>query len=195
MITRKLGQVGENRPLMRVVSLNVGMPREIAGPGGRVLTGIFKSAVEGRRRIAGNRIDGDGQADARYHGGADKAVYAYAGEHYAFWCRELGVPALPPGAFGENLTTEGLLEEAVRVGDRFRVATAELVARGPRHPCFKLGLRHGRADIVEMFKKSGRCGVYFAVAREGEIGAGDAIVPLGGDPAAPTVVEVFRAKR
>jgi len=180
---------------MRVLSLNVGLPREIDGPGGKVLTGIFKSAVAGRRRLARDRIDGDGQADPSFHGGAEKAVYAYASEHYDYWLRELGVEALPWGAFGENLTTAGLFEGTVRVGDRIRVGSAELVAKGPRRPCFKLGLRHGRLDLVERFKASGRCGIYFGVGREGEIGAGDAIELLASDASAPTIVEVFRSPR
>jgi len=179
---------------MRIVSVNVGLPREVEGPGGPVRTGIFKSAVEGRRRVADHHVEGDGQADRRVHGGPDKAVYAYPHEHYAFWREELGVVELPFGAFGENLTTEGLREDEVRVGDRFRAGTVELVAKGPRSPCYKLGLRHGRPDIVERFNRSGRCGIYFGVEREGDLGAGDALVLLSRDPEAPTIAAVFRQR-
>src|SRR5207244_8202025 len=107
------------------------------------------------------------------HGGAEKAVYAYPAEHYDFWRRELPDVELPWGAFGENFTTEGLLEDEVWIGDRYRVGTTELVVTQPRMPCYKLAVRFGRHDIVKRFLKSRRSGFYLAVEREGDIGAGD----------------------
>ena len=105
------------------------------------------------------------------HGGIDKAVYAYPSEHYSFWREELPGIDLPRGVFGENFTTESLLEETVHIGDHFRVSSAEFVVTQPRMPCFKLGIRFDRPDIVKRFLQSGRTGFYFAVLREGEVTA------------------------
>jgi MOSC domain-containing protein YiiM len=160
---------------MRVVSLNVGLPQEIESRSGTIRTSIFKMPVLGRRRVSTLNVEGDEQSDLAVHGGADKAVYAYPSEHYAYWCKELGQTDLPWGAFGENLTTVGLLEADVRIGDRFRVGSAELVVTQPRMPCYKLGIRLGRPDIPKRFLKSGRSGFYCAVTLEGEVGQGDAI--------------------
>lgn len=168
---------------MKVVSLNTGLPREVAWKGKTVRTGIFKRPVEGRLRLTRLNFEGDGQADLTVHGGREKAVYAYPSEHYPFWAAELSRDDLAWGEFGENLTTEGLGEEEVCIGDRFRIGTAELMVTQPRMPCFKLGIRFGRADLVKRFQRSGRSGFYLAVEREGEVGAGDAIqaLPRGGD--------------
>ncbi len=167
---------------MKLVSLNVGLPRELHWNDETVRTSIFKAPVTGRVRLRGNNLDGDRQSDLTVHGGVDKAVYGYPSEHYSFWRGEL-TAELPWGAFGENLTTEGLLEESLCIGDRIRVGTAELAVTQPRQPCFKLGIRHGRPDVVKRFKRSGRPGFYFAVIREGELGAGDSLelVPWEGD--------------
>ena len=120
-------------------------------------------------------FDGDRQADLSVHGGKDKAVYVYPAEHYAYWRRELPDTALPWGIFGENLTTEGLQEDTLQVGDRFRIGSTEVVVTQPRLPCYKLGLRFGRGDIVKRFLASGRLGFYFRVVTEGDIAAGDPI--------------------
>jgi MOSC domain len=137
--------------VVRVVSVNVGLPRTVRWKGRDVTTGIFKQPVEARITLRRLNLDGDRQADLSVHGGAAKAVYAYPVEHYAFWREQLGVE-LPLGAFGENLTVEGLpLEEEVAVGDRFRIGSAELVVTQPRLPCYKLGLRFGREDMVKRF--------------------------------------------
>jgi MOSC domain-containing protein YiiM len=178
---------------MKVVSLNVGLPREIAWRGKSVRTSIFKDAVDGRLRVDASNFEGDGQADLSVHGGLEKAVYAYPSEHYPLWHQELSRRKLPWGAFGENLTTEGLTEDRVRIGDRFRVGSAELVVTQPRLPCFKLGIRLGRPDIVKRFQRSGRSGFYFAVACPGEIGGGDAVGLVSRDSRALTVAEVLRA--
>jgi MOSC domain-containing protein YiiM len=159
---------------MKVLSLNVGGPREVPWDGGTVLTSIFKEPVGGRRRVGKRNVEGDEQSDLTVHGGADKAVYAYPSEHYPAWREELPGTDLPWAAFGENLTTEGLLED-VGIGDRFRVGSAELVVTQPRLPCFKLGIRLGRPDALRKMLASGRTGLYFKVAVEGEVGAGDGI--------------------
>ena len=177
---------------MRVVSVNVGLPREVVWRGKRIATAIGKQPVAGRVAVRALNLDGDRQADLRVHGGPDKAVYAYASESYELWRRERPELELPWGRFGENLTTEGLLEEDVSVGDRFRVGTAELVVTQPRLPCFKLGIRVGRDAFVTEFLERGLLGFYLAVAREGEVAAGDPIVEVERDPDGFRVGEVGR---
>jgi MOSC domain-containing protein YiiM len=160
---------------MNLLSINVGLPREIEWKGKIVRTSIFKSPVQGRVRVARLNLEGDQQSDLSVHGGIDKAVYAYPSEHYPFWHQEFHGVDLPWGAFGENFTTAGLLEETVHIGDRFRGGSAEFVVTQPRMPCFKLGIRFNRPDIVKRFLQSGRTGFYFAVLKEGEVTAGDSI--------------------
>jgi MOSC domain-containing protein YiiM len=175
---------------MRVISVNVGAPRSVAWNRKMVETGIFKAPVAGPVTVGRTNLVGDRQADLTVHGGADKAVYAYPSEHYPFWARELDRPGLPWGMFGENLTTEGLDEGSVRIGDRFVVGTAEFEVSQPRLPCYKLGLRFGRADMVKRFLRSGRLGFYLRVRREGVIEAGDVVRRLASDPAAPTIADL-----
>jgi MOSC domain-containing protein YiiM len=176
----------------RVVSVNVGLPRTVRWKGRDVTTGIFKQPVEGRVPVRRLNLDGDRQADLAVHGGPAKAIYAYPLEHYGFWEQELG-RELPLGMFGENLTVEGLpLEEDAGIGDRFRVGTSELVVTQPRLPCYKLGLRFGRADMVKRFLASGRTGYYLAVAAEGDVGADDRVEVLARHPAAIPVSEITR---
>ena len=176
---------------MRVVSVNVGLPREVAWRGKTVTTAIFKEPVAGRVALRSLNLDGDRQADLTVHGGLEKAVYAYPVEHYPYWRTELADAALAYGAFGENLTTEGLREDAVHVGDRFRIGTEMLVTQ-PRLPCYKLGIRFGRADMVKRFLASGRTGFYLAVLREGEVGAGDAIELVARDEPGVSIAEITR---
>jgi MOSC domain-containing protein YiiM len=175
---------------MRVASVNVGVPREVNWDGTTVVTGIFKTPVAATLAVRRLNIDGDGQANLAVHGGPDKAVYGYPGEHYEFWGERLG-RELTPGNFGENLTTEGLLEDAVNIGDEFRVGTARLVVTQPRMPCFKLGIRFGDAAMVKSFLKAGKPGMYFAVLEEGEVGPGDSIERLAEDESRITVAEMF----
>jgi MOSC domain-containing protein YiiM len=160
---------------MRVISLCVGLPREVDWHGRIVLTSIFKTPVKNRLRVTGVNLEGDRQSDLTVHGGVNKAVYAYPSEHYEYWRRQLPDTDLPWGVFGENLTTEGLLETDVRIGDRIRVGSAEFVVTQPRLPCFKLGIRLGRPDILKQFLQSGRSGFYLAVKAEGYVGPGDSI--------------------
>jgi MOSC domain-containing protein YiiM len=158
------------------------MPREVVAHDRLVLTGIFKSPVEGRIHLHRLNFDGDRQADLRVHGGKDKAVYAYPSEHYRYWREELPEMELPWGVFGENLTTAGLDEEGLHLGDRLRIGEAILRVAQPRLPCYKLGIRFGRDDIIKRFLASGKSGFYFAVDHEGEIGAGDTIEIIDRDP-------------
>ena len=153
----------------------MGLPREVEWRGKPVRTSIFKEPVAGRARVARLNLAGDLQSDLKVHGGADKALYAYPAEHYAFWRDELPGTEFPWGVFGENLTTEGLLEDKVHVGDRFRAGSAEFIVTQPRMPCYKLAIRFNRADMVKRFLRSGRTGFYLAVLREGDVGAGDPI--------------------
>jgi MOSC domain-containing protein YiiM len=159
---------------MRVVSVNVGLPRVHTWQGRFVRTGIFKDPVPGPVTVRKLNLDGDAQADLTVHGGPDKAVYAYPADHYTDWQALLGRD-LSPGAFGENLTTEDLIEEHVHIGDKFRIGTALLVVTQPRMPCFKLGLKFGDVGMIKTFLKVGRPGIYFAVVEEGVVAAGDLI--------------------
>jgi MOSC domain-containing protein YiiM len=176
----------------RVISVNVGTPREVRIGNQSVITAIFKSAVEGRVTLRRNNLDGDRQADLTVHGGAYKAVYLYPSEHYAYWAEELPNDVLPFGMFGENLTTSGLREESVRIGDQLRIGSAVLQVTQPRMPCYKLGIRFNRADMVNRFWLSGRSGIYFSVVEEGELGAGDTIERVGSGPEPITVADVVR---
>lgn len=179
----------------RVVSVNVGLPRHVSWQGRELWTGIFKEPVTGAVQIRRHQMAGDGQADLSVHGGPWKAVYAYPEEHYAFWAEELAESDLAWGHFGENLTLEGLREDDVRIGDRFRMGSAELVVTQPRTPCVKLAARFGRADMVKRFEQSGRSGFYLAVAEEGELEAGAPVERLASDASSMTVAEVLRLAR
>lgn len=179
-------------PSTRVVSVNVGLARTFRLMGREITTAIFKEPTHDRVLIRRLNLDGDRQADLAVHGGFTKAVYAYPVEHYPFW-REVVGQEVPLGAFGENLTVEGLpLEEEVAVGDRFRVGSAELVVTQPRIPCFKLALRFGRKDMVKRLLISGRTGYYLAVEVEGAVAAGDPVETVARHPARIPVAEITR---
>ena len=135
-------------------------------------------------------LDGDGQADLSVHGGSSKAVYVYPAEHYEYWRGKLNGMTLPWGAFGENFTVEGLREETTRIGDRFRIGTAELIVTEPRLPCYKLAVKFGRDDIIKLFLRSRRTGFYCAVEQEGEVGAGTSIESLCLEDNAVTILEL-----
>jgi MOSC domain-containing protein YiiM len=177
---------------MRVLSVNVGLPREVTWRGKPVRTGIYKEPVTGRVPLRRLNLDGDGQADLRVHGGSDKAVYAYPSEYYELWSRERPELEFGPGTFGENLTTEGLLDEHVSIGDGFRFGTAELVVTQPRLPCFKLGIKMGRDEFVTEFLERELFGFYLAVTREGDVEAGDPILAVTRDPHRFGVTELAR---
>ena len=175
---------------MKLLSVNVGLPREVLLKGKLVRTSIFKAPVKGRVPVATLNLKGDEQSDLSAHGGADKAVYAYPSEHYPYWRNELPGMDLHWAIFGENFTTEGMLEEAVHIGDHIKVGSAEFVVTQPRMPCYKLAIRFGRPDIVKRFLHSGRTGFYLAAHREGEVTAGDSIELLARDEHGVTVADV-----
>ncbi len=177
---------------MKIVSLNVGLPREVMWHGRAVTTGIFKEPVAGRVALRTLNLDGDGQADLSVHGGEYKAVYCYPVAHYGYWKKELAGRELPMGMFGENFTTDGLSEDSIHLGDRFSVGSAEVVVTQPRLPCYKLGVRFQSDDMVRRFLASGRTGFYLAVTREGEVDAGDEIKVISRDENAVPVSEVTR---
>ena len=177
---------------MKLISLNVGLPRIVESNGEPVTTGIFKEPKQGPVMLRTLNLDGDRQADLTVHGGISKAVYGYPVEHYEFWRRELPEMELPFGMFGENFTTEGLFEDKLNVGDRFRIGEAEVMVTEPRLPCYKLGIRFGRSDILRRFLQSRRTGFYFAVVKEGEVEAGDEIERLSRDSNDITIADITR---
>jgi len=177
---------------MKVLSVNVGSPREVTWQGKRVTTGIFKEPIQGRVMMHTLNLDGDQQADLTVHGGVSKAVYAYPSEHYNYWRSELPGMDLSWGMFGENFTTEGFLEDAVYIGDRFRIGETEVMVTEPRMPCYKLGIKFGRADIIKRFLASCRTGFYFGVMREGMVGAGDDVELIEREQQEISVADVTR---
>src|SRR5450432_3972826 len=177
---------------MKVVSLNIGIPREVTWHGHVVDTGIFKEPVAGRVPLRKLNLDGDRQADLTVHGGEYKAVYCYPLEHYDYWKEELPGRDLPMGVFGENFTTEGLLENSVHLGDRFSIGSAKVVVTQPRLPCYKLGVRFQADDMVKKFLTSRRSGFYVAVTREGEVGAGDEIKEVARDKYQVSIADIVR---
>ncbi len=177
--------------MAELISVNVGLPRPIDTPSGSVLSGIFKSPIDQRVRVHRHNLDGDGQADLSVHGGENKAVYGYPHEHYPTWAAELGRDDLRPGEFGENLTTKGLLETEVCVGDVFRIGSAVLQVSQPRSPCFKLGIRMGDPTFVRRFHRGGRPGFYFRIVEEGALQIGDAIERIEPGQSGITVYEVW----
>jgi MOSC domain-containing protein YiiM len=179
---------------MKILSVNVGIPRDVLFRGEVVTTGIFKEPVMGRVRLRKLNLDGDKQADLTVHGGPDKAIYTYPSEHYEYWRHELpSTILLPYGMFGENLTTEGLMEDVVNIGDQFQIGcSARVIATQPRMPCYKLGVKFGRMDIIRRFLASGRTGIYFNVLREGEIGPADEIQLIKRDKNNVTVKDIVR---
>ncbi|HEY2646173.1 MAG TPA: MOSC domain-containing protein [Candidatus Acidoferrales bacterium] len=175
-----------------LISVQVGTPRIVSLDGGQITTGIFKFPVRKRIRMGVLDLDGDQQADLSVHGGRDKAVYAYPSEHYTFWKKELPDVEFPWGAFGENLTTSGWLENDVCVGDRFAIGSGEVVVTQPRLPCYKLNLKFDRDDMAKRFLASGYTGFYFRVLREGEIGAGDEIVRVHQDENRVSISDILK---
>jgi len=177
---------------MKILSVNVGLPRQVSWQGKLVTTGIFKEPVNAPVMVRTLNLDGDRQADLTVHGGFDKAIYAYPSEHYDYWRTQLPGVDLPWSMFGENFTTEGLLEENIYIGDRFRIGETEVVVTEPRLPCYKLGIKFGRTDIIKRFLTSRRTGFYFAVAREALVSAGDAINLIGREQEEISVADITR---
>jgi MOSC domain-containing protein YiiM len=177
---------------LEIISLNVGLPRVAAYRDQDVETGIFKEPVAGPVPLRTLNLDGDRQADLTVHGGPNKAVYAYPSEHYEFWRKELPGTKLPWGMFGENLTTKGVLEADLHIGDRLQVGSAIVVVRQPRIPCYKLAVKFHRNDILARFLRSGRSGFYSSVEQEGTVAAGDSFKFLTREQQAITIAEMNR---
>lgn len=177
---------------MKLLSVNVSLPKEVPYRDKTTSTGIFKVPVSGRVMLRTLNLDGDGQADLKNHGGIYKAVYAYSIEHYDYWKRELGRNDFTFGQFGENFTVEEMLDDHIHIGDQFRVGTALLEVTQPRVPCFKLGIKMDSAQFAKLFLNSGRLGFYLRVLQEGEVGAGDNIERTTIGPERMTVREVCR---
>ena len=177
---------------MELISLNVGLPRDVIWKGRTVTTGIYKEPVAGAVRLSKLNLDGDRQADLTVHGGPEKAVYAYPAEHYVYWRSEFRRPELSWGMFGENFTTDGLLEKDTNIGDTFRIGSALVMVTQPRMPCYKLGIKFERDDILKRFLSSLRSGFYFSVLEEGEVAAGDEIKLVARDPNNITVEDITK---
>lgn len=176
---------------MRVISVNVGRPKTVPWHKETVVTSIWKAPVDGPVHVKPFNLYGDEQSDLTVHGGRNKAVYGYPSEHYEYWRRELPHADLTWGAFGENLSTEGLLETDVAIGDRYRIGTTELIATQPRMPCFKLGIRFGDDRMVRRFMASRRSGFYFAIAKAGQLEAGDSVERLSRAEDSVTIAQIL----
>jgi len=177
----------------KIVSVNVGDIRSVIWNGNEIITGFFKNSVPGQVKLRRLGLAGDTQADLKVHGGANKAVYAYPSEHYEYWKGRLQ-SNLSWGYFGENLTTQNMLENSVHVGDQFRIGSVEAVVTQPRFPCYKLGVRVGDMSMVRKFQASGRCGFYMAVIKEGKLAEGDVIELVHQDTTNPTIAEIFMSQ-
>jgi MOSC domain-containing protein YiiM len=186
------GGKDEDRNPMKLLSVNVGLPREVEWHGHIVQTGIYKEPVDGRVALRSLNLDGDRQADLSVHGGPYKAVYCYPLTHYDYWEKELPGKDLPMGMFGENFTLDDFVEESIYLGDRYSVGSAEVVVAQPRLPCYKLGIRFEDDHMVKRFFASRRTGFYLAVTKEGEVGAGDEMKLVHSDPNAVPVSEIMR---
>lgn len=177
---------------MQIISVNVGLPRTVQYQGKEISTGIFKSPVTEPTMVRQTNLDGDRQADLRVHGGPEKAVYAYPHQHYMGWKTDFPQFNFPLGAFGENLTVEGLDEQDVRIGDRFQAGECKLQVTQPRMPCFKLGVRFSDPKMVKNFLQRRQPGVYFSVVKEGLVKAGDKFTLLEKSDSQLTVTDIVR---
>jgi MOSC domain-containing protein YiiM len=165
--------------MARLLSVNVGLPRDIIWKGRTVHTGIWKDPVRGRCRVGRLNLDGDGQGDLHGHGGEQRAVFVYQIESYRYWQEQLKRTDFVHGQFGENFTIEGLPDNAVCVGDRYQIGSAVFEVTQPRVTCYRVGIRMNEPRMPALLTGSGRPGFYFRVLREGEVGAGDEIVKVG----------------
>lgn len=175
---------------MKVLSVNVGLPRTVSFNNQIVTTGIFKSPINKKLKVTKLNLEGDAQADLSVHGGFDKAVYSYPVEHYPYWKDIFPDKELSYGMFGENLTTQGLTEDSVNIGDIYEIGTTRLVVTQPRMPCYKLGIKFGRMDVIEKFINSKKPGIYFRVLQEGEIEPGSEIRLIKSDRNKVKVIDI-----
>lgn len=182
---------------MKLLTVSVGTPKEVSyvdrkGRAKTTTTGIFKTPIDSRVMLRCTNLDGDGQADLEAHGGPDKAVYVYDRENYDFWAKELGRDDFAAaGQFGENFTVEGMSDEDVCIGDRFRTGGALVEVTQPRVPCFKLGVLMGIDNFQKQFAEQCRTGFYLRVLEEGEVGAGDKIERAGHGPVRMSVRDMM----
>jgi len=174
----------------RLLSVNVGLPRDIAWKGRTVHTGIWKSAVSGRCRVGRLNLEGDGQGDLGGHGGEHRAVFVYQMGSYRYWQEQLKRNDFVYGQFGENFTIEGLADDEVCIGDRFEIGSAVFEVTQPRVTCYRVGIRMNERRMASLLTSSGRPGFYFRVLREGEVGAGDEIVKVGEAKERMSVAEI-----
>jgi len=177
---------------MKVLSVHVGSLQEMLRNGKKIQTGIFKQPTEGPIEVKQLGLEGDQQANKKLHGGVYKAICVYPSEHYDLWKEELGNPGLSFGDFGENLTTAGLMEGDICLGDRLRIGSVEMVVTQPREPCITLNARLDTKDLSARIRKSGRSGFYFSVEREGIIKNGDFIEYINRDENRVTVSDFNR---
>jgi MOSC domain-containing protein YiiM len=181
-------------PRGRLRSVNTGQPRDVPWEGGTIRTSFFRTPRTGPVAVTAVGLEGDEVSNTAVHGGPRKTVYAYPAEHYPYWSGELDHPPLPWGSFGENLTTEGLLEDRLRPGDLLAIGTAQLAVTQPRGPCMKLNVRFQRPDVLDKFLRSDRPGFYLSVVRPGSISAEDQVVVTASSGEGPTILEIFRAR-
>jgi MOSC domain-containing protein YiiM len=178
---------------VRVVSVNVGKPRVIDRSRGKAThSAIFKKPVQGPVKVRRLNLEGDQQADLTVHGGVDKAVYAYPSEHYEYWREKFPRMEMPWGTFGENLTTQGLHEQEIHIGDRLAVGSAEFAVTKPRLPCYKLGIKFGTQTMLRLFLESERTGFYLKVLKEGQIEKGNEIKVLRPTSESESITDVVR---
>ncbi len=175
---------------MKVLSVNVGTPKQYDWMGQAVTTSIFKSPVDGDVQVKTLDLEGDQQSDLSVHGGVHKAVYVYPHEHYAYWI-ERGIKPLKMGNFGENLTVEGLLETDIHIGDELEIGSARFAITQPRLPCYKLQVRFNRPEMTKIFWNSRRFGFYLKVLREGSLASGAPVNIAQRDPNAVTVADLI----
>src|SRR6478672_4310942 len=176
--------------MAQLLSVNVGLPRDIDWKGKTVCTAVWKDAVHGRRKVGKLNIEGDGQGDLRGHGGEQRAVLVYQIDSYRYWERQLGRKDFVFGQFGENFTVEGMSDDEVCIGDRYRIGSALFEVTQPRVTCYRVGLRMNEPRMPALLTSSGRPGFYFRVLQEGEVGAGDEIVKVGDADQRMTVAEI-----
>jgi MOSC domain-containing protein YiiM len=176
--------------MARLLSVNVGLPRDIAWRGKTVHTAIWKTPVQGRCMVRRLNIDGDGQGDLAGHGGEHRAVFAYQKDSYHYWQNQLGRDDFDYGQFGENFTVDGLSDQEVCIGDRYRVGSALFEVTQPRVTCYRVGIRMNEPQMAALLVAHGRPGFYFRVLEEGEVEAGDEIVQVATGPERMTVFEI-----
>lgn len=176
---------------MKVVSLNVSKTIEVPWEGKMIQTGIYKKPVTRPLEIKGINVEGDDQGNRKTHGGIDRAVYAYPMEHYEYWRKQYPDKELPFGMFGENLTTTGLFEDKVHVGDIFKIGTAEIMAVQPRMPCYRLGIRFDDQEVIEKYVATDYCGIFFRIVKEGIIKQDDEIILIKKDPESLSILEIY----